>query len=103
MNPPRLPASLKRIKRIAPLQLGKIAGVLYGIAGLVFAPIFLIVGAIGAAASGQPRTGLLAAGVGVIVLFPIIYAVIGFVFGVLGAGLYNLVVRWIGGIEVEVE
>jgi hypothetical protein len=34
---------------------------------------------------------------------PVIYAVMGFVFGVLGAWVYNLIAKWIGGIEVEVE
>jgi hypothetical protein len=34
---------------------------------------------------------------------PIIYGVVGFLFGVIGAALYNLVARWIGGFEVEVE
>ena len=34
---------------------------------------------------------------------PIIYGVMGLIFGVIGAALYNLVARWIGGFEVEVE
>jgi len=34
---------------------------------------------------------------------PVIYGVMGFIFGVIGAALYNLVANWIGGIEVEVE
>jgi hypothetical protein len=29
--------------------------------------------------------------------------VLGFVFGVIGSALYNLVARWIGGFEVDVE
>ncbi len=46
----------RRIKRIAPLQAGKMMGVLYGC-----------------------------------------------IFGVISAAIYNLIARWIGGIEVEVE
>ncbi len=34
---------------------------------------------------------------------PVIYAVMGFVFGIIGSALYNLVAGWIGGIEVDVE
>lgn len=34
---------------------------------------------------------------------PIIYAVFGFLFGIIGAAIYNLIARWLGGIEVEVE
>ncbi len=37
------------------------------------------------------------------VLMPVIYGVMGFVFGVIGAAIYNLIAGWIGGIEVEVE
>jgi hypothetical protein len=29
--------------------------------------------------------------------------VMGFILGVIGAAVYNLVARWIGGIELEVE
>ena len=37
------------------------------------------------------------------IFMPIIYGVMGLIFGVIGAALYNLVARWIGGFEVEVE
>ena len=33
------------------------------------------------------------------ILMPVIYGVMGFI----GAAVYNLVARWIGGIELEVE
>jgi len=33
----------------------------------------------------------------------VIYGVMGFIFGVISAAIYNLVAHWIGGIEVEVE
>jgi hypothetical protein len=47
----------------------------------------------------------IAAGVmfGMGLFMPVIYGVMGFVFGVIGAAIYNLIARWIGGIEVEVE
>ncbi len=34
---------------------------------------------------------------------PVIYGVMGFVVGIIGAAIYNLVAGWIGGIEIEVE
>jgi hypothetical protein len=37
------------------------------------------------------------------ILMPVIYGVMGFIGGVIGAAVYNLVARWIGGIELEVE
>ena len=45
----------------------------------------------------------MAFGVGFAVVAPLMYAVMGFVSGVIGALLYNLVAKWVGGIEVEVE
>ena len=37
------------------------------------------------------------------ILMPVIYGVMGFIGGVIGAAVYNLDARWIGGIELEVE
>ena len=37
------------------------------------------------------------------ILMPVIYGVMGFILGVIGAAVYNFVARWIGGIELEVE
>ena len=37
------------------------------------------------------------------IFMPIVYGVMGFIFGILMAAIYNLIARWIGGIEVEVE
>ena len=46
---------------------------------------------------------ILGMGVGFVILFPLFYALMGFLSGVVGAFIYNLVAKWIGGIEVEVE
>jgi hypothetical protein len=34
-------------------------------------------------------------------LYAVLYAVLGFVFGALGTWLYNLFAKWMGGIELE--
>jgi Transmembrane domain of unknown function (DUF3566) len=101
----------RRIKRIAPLQAGKMMGVLYGCLGLIFLPIFMLAGIAGAFAQhaqGQTSSAAPAAAVagimfGMGIFMPVIYGVMGFVFGIIGAAIYNLIARWIGGIEVEVE
>lgn len=36
-------------------------------------------------------------------LMPVFYGVFGFIFGAISAALYNLIARWVGGIQVEVE
>lgn len=102
MTPTTTPTT-KRIKRIAPLQLGKMLALLYGIMGLIFIPFFLIMTAVASQMPAQQQVGIMALGAGFALFVPLIYAAMGFVTGALGALIYNLVARWIGGIEVEVE
>jgi Transmembrane domain of unknown function (DUF3566) len=102
----------RRIKRIAPLQAGKMLGMLYACMGLIFLPfvaLAALAGAFaqqtqhaqtGAAAPAAIATGLM---IGFGILMPVFYGVMGFIFGVIGAAIYNLIAGWIGGIEVEVE
>ena len=35
------------------------------------------------------------------ILAPVIYGAMGFVFGAIGAWIYNLVAKWLGGIEIQ--
>jgi membrane associated rhomboid family serine protease len=99
----------RKVKRVAPLQLGQMMGILYGLMGLIFLPFFFLAGLAGAFAqhATNDNSGATAAAAGVMFGFglfmPVMYAVFGFIFGVISAALYNLVARWIGGIEVEVE
>jgi len=87
-------------------------GVLYAFFGLIFVPFFAIAALAGAFAqhAAQSQGGSAAAPVLTVsimlvmsVLFPIFYGVMGFIFGVITAAIYNPVAQWIGGLEVEVE
>ena len=95
----------KRIKRIAPLKTGIVLGVLYALMSLIMVPFMMIAG-IGVAAaakqSGTPVPFAFLFGIGALFL-PVLYGAIGFIFGVIGAAVYNLVAKWTGGIEVTVE
>jgi hypothetical protein len=42
-------------------------------------------------------------GVGAIILFPLLYGVMGLVIGAISAALYNLFARMVGGLEVELQ
>ena len=96
----------RRLSSIGPLKLGITLGVIYGILSLIIAvPLFLIISLAGAASAakggGQALPALFS---GVFVIFlPIIYAVLGFIAGVIMAFIYNLVAKWIGGIEFTTE
>jgi hypothetical protein len=102
----------RRIKRVAPLQAGKMLGVLYACMGLIFLPFFALAGLAGAFAqqtqqaqnAGGPPAALFAGMMfGFGIFMPIFYGLFGFIFGIISAAIYNLIARWIGGIEVEVE
>jgi hypothetical protein len=71
-----------------------IGGVICFIGGLILAPFFLL----GALAGREGFGG----GIAFAVMFPVIYAVGGFLGGIIGAALYNLVAKWTGGLEFEV-
>jgi hypothetical protein len=102
MNPP--PLFTKRIlKRIAPLQLGKILACLYGVMGLLIIPLVLF-GSIVTSQLPAAQRGIFAfIGIGMAFAAPLFYAAMGFIVGVISAALYNLFAKWVGGIEVEVE
>jgi hypothetical protein len=102
----------RRIKRIAPLQAGKMLGVLYACIGLIFLPFFALAGLAGAfaqhnqqaqSAPSLPTVQMAGIMFGFGIFIPIIYGVMGFVFGIIVAAIYNLIAAWIGGIEVEAE
>ncbi len=101
--PPPLPSShIRRLKRVAPLQLGKMGALMYGALGLIFIPVFLLIALVGSVAPEAQQTGFMAMGLGFAIFAPVMYAAIGFIGGVIGAALYNLFAKWVGGIEVEV-
>lgn len=88
---------------IHPLQAGKVIGCLYAAMSLIFAPFFLLAGLAGAFAEGQD-----AAPAGVIlvvmaILMPILYGGMGFLFGALGAAIYNLIAGWTGGFRIDLR
>ena len=97
-----------KLKRIAPLQAGKMLAACYGLLSLVVVPFMFAAMAIGGMAArshggAPPLPFMLGMGMGFVLLLPVLYAVIGFVAGVIGAWVYNLLTKWIGGFEFEFE
>ena len=87
------------LKKIGVMSMAKLYGVIFAVMGLI-AGIFM--GLFGAllAAFGSAAGGL---GLAAIIVLPIIYGIMGFVSGAIGAFLYNLFAGWVGGIEVDLE
>jgi hypothetical protein len=97
-----------KLKRIEPLQAGKILAAFYGLLSLVFVPFMMFFMAVGSLASrhqgnAAPLPLMFGLGVGFMIFLPVLYAVMGFVFGVLGAWLYNLLAKLLGGLALEFE
>jgi hypothetical protein len=99
-----------RLKRIAPLQTGKMLAAFYGLLSLMFVPFMLFFVAMGSFAARQHGDGsapalplMFGMGIGFMVLLPFLYAAMGFIAGVIGALAYNLLAKWIGGFEFEFE
>lgn len=98
-----------QIKRIAPLQAGRIMAAYMLCIALVFCLIFGAVVAISPfiipiapdAESFHPLS--LVPMVLVIIFMPILYSLAGFIFGMLGATIYNVASRFLGGLELELE
>jgi hypothetical protein len=95
-----------QLRSVGVLSVAKIMGAIYGLLGLLFIPIFLIAAAAGMMGAGDNKMAGAAAGVGLIVvalLMPIMYGVMGFVGGAIGAFLYNFLAGRLGGIEMNLQ
>jgi len=93
-----------RLRNINPIQCALVSGVLYALLGVIFALFFAPIMSITTALM-PPGTPRAAAGFSMVtlILFPIVYAVLGFIGGLITAFFYNLVARWTGGIEVTLD
>lgn len=82
----------KQIIRVSPIQTAKVFAILYFVMSIPMVALM----ALTFAASPVPRPG---PGLGLLVVFPILYLVFGFIFTAIGAWVYNLVAGWVGGVE----
>jgi hypothetical protein len=91
------------VRSVAPLSAAKLAGVLYALIGFIIGGLFALAAMAGAFAADQDA-GFMGSvmGIGAMVAFPLLYGCLGFVFTLLGAWLYNVVARMVGGIELDV-
>ncbi len=90
----------KQLTYIAPLKAGIVLAALYGILSLIFVPFFLLAAVFGGKSGGATPAVF---GVGFAILMPVLYAVAGFIGGIIAAALYNLIAKWTGGFEFEVR
>jgi hypothetical protein len=92
----------KQISRFSPHQNGKVFGILMAVSSLVFfVPFFAITMyfAPDVDQHGNPVTFPKF----MLILFPVLYLVIGYLMTAIGCAIYNLFFQFIGGIEFEVK
>ena len=96
------------IRRVNPLSAAKIGGMFGVVLGLIigaFASLIgMVAGGLASAAPDAPDGGAFIGmlfGAGAIVILPIFYGIFMFVAGLIQAAIYNLVAKWVGGLEVE--
>lgn len=104
--PTAVSSSKMVLNRVSALSAAKVMGAVYAGLGLLFGAIFsffALVGAgIGAAAGGGEEAFIGALfGVGAIIILPLFYGTIGLIAGLIGASVYNLAARVVGGLEIE--
>ncbi len=93
------------IKRVGVLSAAKLYAAISFAMGLIVGVFFALASVIGMSMGAQdesPFFGMMF-GVGAVVFLPIFYGLMGFVFGAIGAALYNLFAGMVGGLEVETQ
>jgi len=96
------------LRKVGVFSCARVLGILYALLGVVFGALVSVVATLGAAigsAGGGSTEAFLGVvfGVAAIVVMPLLYGGMGFVAGLIGAALYNLVAGWAGGVEVEFQ
>lgn len=100
---------MKMIRRFDVLSVMKLAGVIYGLIGLLIGVLFVIIGAfgllVGRDQANVPFSGPLGlvATVALAVIFPIFYGIIGALMAGLMSAIYNIASKRFGGIRVELD
>ncbi len=103
---------MARLKKLQVLSFGKLQGVLFGLLGLIAGIVysfggFVIDALVSIGWIGDSSTSGLSLGTvlafGALIGMPIMFAVIGFITGLVEAVLYNLLARWSGGVEIDFE
>lgn len=97
---------MKKISHLGVLSVAKFQGMMMALMGLLFSVLFLglsslIGGVISSFGGGNVAFPVTSAWV-MIIIVPILYGIMGFVMGAIGAFIYNIVAKIVGGIEVEI-
>lgn len=92
---------MKTIKRVSSKSVAKLVGLMYAIFGFVFGLLMFVMSLF----SYSEETGVIGVvfGIAAPVFLPILYGVGGWIGGYISGGIYNLLAKRVGGIEIEIE
>ena len=95
------------LKAIGPVSSARVLGLFYAAIGLVAGVVVACIALAGAALGrgGEDVSPFLGSmfGVAAIVLLPVLYGVLGALGGLILSGLYNVIARLVGGIQVTLQ
>ena len=93
------------VRRVRPLSLAKVMAMLYALMGLIFGACISLFSLVGSAFAPKDVPGGMGIlfGAAAIIVLPIFYGLLGFIFSLIAAAIYNLVASWVGGVELEVQ
>jgi hypothetical protein len=102
---------MKRIRSFGVLSFGKYLAVFNAfmgfLIGLMYGGLMMLFSAIGLAGGGKNVGPLAAVGIGggiaAIIFIPIMYALIGFIGGIIATAFANIALKMTGGLELEIE
>lgn len=102
---------MKRIRSFGVLSFGKYLAVFNAfmgfIIGLIYGGMMMLFSVIGLAGGGKSVGPLAAIGIGggiaAIIFLPIIYALFGFIGGIIATAFANIALRMTGGLELDIE
>ena len=92
---------MQTIKKLGVMSVAKIEGVLGVVIGIIIGILVFIAGSAASALTGASSVGSL--GALSIIIFPIIYGIMLFIFGAIFAWVYNVIAGRIGGIQIDLE
>jgi hypothetical protein len=93
---------MAKLKRVGVLFFAKLQAIVMACAGLIAGILYAFGGFFYELLTGTLNSGT-ALAFGALIGMPVTFAVFGFIAGAIGAFLYNLVARWFGGIEMDLE